>query len=1005
MNKKTYLTISFLVFLTSFIFSQSVTVDLSQQRFLGNTSDLNRSKFFNIHDKNFDAFTSTFFQTNNVGFGRRFFGPFAQYGLGNFPSTPATTDGIVRPVSRFVATANPKGIWRPGYNTTDASNAAIRYWIDEVVTNDRPEYWEPFNEPFVKAFDSAFDNDIVTGNPVSDSEVITRMSEWFRDMAQKVHSTTELSNMKVIGFSDAFPSFERNFFSNWRDRAKKFIDIAGADMDALSVHPYDGINVTGEDSRRSGSNSEAILDLLETYTQQKFGAPKKLAITEFGIIEANYPVGPSPSFYNESESAISIRGLNAMMFNFFEREDNIEICIPFITGRANFFYNNSSAIPDRPYVPAIIRPTEVQPGNASPPYRNDTYVFTFKENFYKFWKDVKGSRASVISNDLDIQAQVFVDDATVYLALNNLDDANKSVNLNFLNAPGTVTNVITKSLIIRGTDTPIFDGGTTTTSLPASVTLNDGETKILAITYSSTVSFTNSIVREKYYGVGSNVPTDKAPISPILANTANTFTISGVNKGTTGRATLRLGVGIRLDVNFFDPTPTGFQRTPTAISINGNTLLIPTNWKGYDQENRPDFFSVLEIDVPYNFINDSVDNIVSITYPQSSGSISSVILSIEREEGACTLTTLYADEDNDGLGDPANSVQNCGPLEGFVDNMDDQCPNDTENTCLGTPIPGTVEAENFTNGTASGVQVNGAGTLIGFINGGDETEYNVNVNVTGNYLVTVNAGAPSDAGGTITFFSNNVQVGTINITNTGGFNNIQAFTTTFSLATSGVQTLRLVYSGTGNSGGFLFDLDSVVFESQEAFVRFNEPIVATITPNQESFTLNMRYNTTAIGQGVFVELRRPDNSFFRNAIFTPATPENNSGRDFIITIPVADRPLAPGNYPLLHFINGGGISFSGGDGIQRFIEVVDPSLSTDDFNLKKKILKVVPNPVQGSLQLLTSEKINGKKYKIFNISGQKIASGIYGSSINVSNLSKGFYFIEINNTIVKFIKQ
>jgi len=228
MKFKSTIITKLLLFVSAMAFSQTVNVDLSKQRFLGNTSDLDRSKFFNIHDKNFDSFTSPFLQANNVGFGRRFFGPFEAKGRGNFPQTPgATLNGVVRPVSRFIATGRPTSIWRPGFDTTLAGNTAVRYWIDEVATNDRPEYWEPFNEPFVKAENPNnvdLRTDPVTMQPFNTRETITQMSEWFRDIAQKVHTTTELGNMKVIGFSDAFPSFERSGFSNWRDRSKKFID-------------------------------------------------------------------------------------------------------------------------------------------------------------------------------------------------------------------------------------------------------------------------------------------------------------------------------------------------------------------------------------------------------------------------------------------------------------------------------------------------------------------------------------------------------------------------------------------------------------------------------------------------------------------------------------------------------------------------------------------------------------------------------------------------------------
>ena len=62
---------------------------------------------------------------------------------------------------------------------------------------------------------------------------------------------------------------------------KMFIGRAGEYMDAFSVHLYDGINVTGTDSKRSGSNSEAVLDMIEAYTSVRFGSPKPLAPDRF----------------------------------------------------------------------------------------------------------------------------------------------------------------------------------------------------------------------------------------------------------------------------------------------------------------------------------------------------------------------------------------------------------------------------------------------------------------------------------------------------------------------------------------------------------------------------------------------------------------------------------------------------------------------------------------------------------------------------------------------------
>lgn len=59
-------------------------------------------------------------------------------------------------------------------------------------------------------------------------------------------------------------------------------------------------------------------------------------------------------------------------------------------------------------------------------------------------------------------------------------------------------------------------------------------------------------------------------------------------------------------------------------------------------------------------------------------------------------TTWYADNDNDGLGDPNETVQNCTQPDGYVDNADDGCPNDENNTCNDP-----VDCNGDINGTAT----------------------------------------------------------------------------------------------------------------------------------------------------------------------------------------------------------------------------------------------------------------------------------------------------------------
>ena len=74
------------------------------------------------------------------------------------------------------------------------------------------------------------------------------MTQFFKYVAQKIHAAPELDNMKVLGYSAAFLSFEKNDFSIWNENMKMFMDEAGQDVDVFSTHIYDGINQIGQDT-------------------------------------------------------------------------------------------------------------------------------------------------------------------------------------------------------------------------------------------------------------------------------------------------------------------------------------------------------------------------------------------------------------------------------------------------------------------------------------------------------------------------------------------------------------------------------------------------------------------------------------------------------------------------------------------------------------------------------------------------------------------------------------
>ena len=82
------------------------------------------------------------------------------------------------------------------------------------------------------------------------------------------------------------------------------------------------------------------------------------------------------------------------------------------------------------------------------------------------------------------------------------------------------------------------------------------------------------------------------------------------------------------------------------------------------------------------------------------------------------------------------------------------------------------------------------------------------------------------------------------------------------------------------------------------------------------------------------------------------------------------------------------------------------SLGTDDIRKVQK-LAVYPNPAVDVLNIKSNAKV--LSYEIYDLTGRKVGAGNNSDKVNVSNLSKGNYIINIvtkdGNTTTKFIKK
>lgn len=79
------------------------------------------------------------------------------------------------------------------------------------------------------------------------------------------------------------------------------------------------------------------------------------------------------------------------------------------------------------------------------------------------------------------------------------------------------------------------------------------------------------------------------------------------------------------------------------------------------------------------------------------------------------------------------------------------------------------------------------------------------------------------------------------------------------------------------------------------------------------------------------------------------------------------------------------------------------TLGTEEILLSEDI-RVYPNPANHSLNLNTNKKI--KKIFIYNTSGQLVSEQILNNTnrVNLTNLSKGIYFLKTENPNIKSIK-
>jgi len=613
-----------------------VTVVADTQQYIGDVSALDRTKFINMNDW-FGDWDET---PARIGIMKD------RYDLGQGRGPDVSTfrrDGVIQDV----ATIQDNGLTNQGYDAENANAGlfdnkwiatqdanvvfganrdpvagsvhAANYFMHYFNDEGRPQYYELMRTPFALAAD--FESDFA----LDSAGIRGLMTTWYAEVGKEFNSRPELDGVSVLGYAATDVNMERNDFAHWNEQMKLFIDEAGPHVDALSVHLYDDQTSTGEETERSGSNVQAILDLMETYSMQALGEVKPLAVPEYGLTLAN---GPS-KFYNPVANSQPIKSFNHIMLELMERENRVLTSVPNVTGRDQDYWQDPELGNGNPSPYSLWQPNRdsvIFNGYnwQFEDYRyRDEYLTNRVGLFYEFWGGVKGKRARVYVNDPDIQATAFIEEDKAHIIIANLEADYKTLQLDIAEMLGyNFSSVQTERLLVSPTRAATLDivSEDLTTAVDGTsqafgnITLADNEFVRFTVTFDKPVVAAAESVKDSHYA--------DEYLQEIVADTALSFNFHEVDIATD--EALLASASLRMSMS----RDHALSKSP-IVTINGTAVTVPMDWPGYDQANREQFFGAISIPFDIQLLT-TTTNVVEVTFPDDGGRVSSMVIDINK---------------------------------------------------------------------------------------------------------------------------------------------------------------------------------------------------------------------------------------------------------------------------------------------------------------------------------------------------------------------------------------
>ncbi|MEM9204596.1 MAG: beta-agarase [Actinomycetota bacterium] len=464
-----------------------------------------------------------------------------------------------------------------GPKTPEAAAEFAAQFLKHYYTDEsRPQYYEVFNEPFVKA------------KPMGTN--VRAMAEQHAVTARRIRELLPDDDIMIGGYSAAWAEVEARNFSHWNGWQKMFMDVAGHEMDFFSIHLYDGINVEGTHAERTGSNVVANMDLIDAYSFIKFGVAKPQAITEYGRIDRSPDNRVVPDRMRRMGGLLA--SFNGMLLMYMDHPDRLIKTVPYILGVAAWTYNFDGGM----------RSTEDIPSSFLLFRRaGDNYVTTELDKFYRLWKGVNGERRIMTATDPDVRCHYFADGLRHTAVMHNMDDVARVVQLSGVDDLD-ITKVTLRSLTTHGETPDLFER--TLFGVPEQLTLEPGQTALLMMDLRHEYPAEQTILETRVYAENY--------LEAIEADQPIEFTYQNVPTGE-GDAVLRLSIG----------RVPGLSLQP-QVWVNETEVEVPTDWAGGTQEGRPTFFGMIPVKVPAEALAE--ETTVKLVFPDSGGKVAAAVL-------------------------------------------------------------------------------------------------------------------------------------------------------------------------------------------------------------------------------------------------------------------------------------------------------------------------------------------------------------------------------------------